>query len=195
MESRQNGTTESTENQESKAAKEGVKLIQTRDPGELNTFSQDGIWEEIKYSVDSGATESVTPEDMPKSIPTTQGAACKRGVEYEVANGVSIPNEGEKRFTAVTEEGKEKNMVVQVCDVNQGLLSVSKAVAAGNRVVFDGDGSYIENKTSKKIVKIEKVQGGYLLNLWVKKVEMQEVNSLSEFANSNSSFARLGQLI
>jgi hypothetical protein len=61
--------------------------------------------------------------------------------------------------------------------------------------VFDEEGSYIENKMSKKRVKIEKVKGVYLLNLWVKKVEMQEVNSVSEFANSNSSFARLGQLI
>ena len=167
--SRQNGTTESTENQESKAAKEGVKLIQTRDPGELNTFSQDGIWEEIKYSVDSGATESVTPEDMVKSIPATQGAACKRGVEYEVANGVSIPNEGEKRFTAVTEEGKEKNMVVQVCDVNQGLLSVSKAVAAGNRVVFDGDGRYIENKRSKERTWMRAEGGMYTIKMWVRR--------------------------
>jgi len=156
-------------NQESKTAKEGVKLIQTRDPGELNTFSQDGIWEEIKYSVDSGATESVTPEDMPKSIPTTQGAACKRGVEYEVANGVSIPNEGEKRFTAITEEGKKKNMVVQVCDVNQGLLSVSKAVAAGNRVVFDEDGSYIENKRSKERTWMKAEGGMYTIKMWIRR--------------------------
>ena len=106
---------------------------------------------------------------MPKSIPTTQGAACKRGVEYEVANGVSIPNEGEKRFTAVTEEGKEKNMVVQVCDVNQGLLSVSKAVAAGNRVVFDEDGSYIENKRSKERTWMKAEGGMYTIKMWVRR--------------------------
>jgi hypothetical protein len=61
--------------------------------------------------------------------------------------------------------------------------------------VFDEEASYIENKTSKKRVKIEKVKGVYLLNLWVKKAGIQEVNSVNEFANSNSSFARLGQLI
>ena len=48
---------------------------------------------------------------------------------------------------------------------------------------------------SKKRVKIEKVKGVYLLKLWVKKNESQGVNSVSGFANSNSSFARLGQLI
>ena len=45
-----------------------VNLIQTRDPEGLNTFTQDGLWEEVKYSVDSGATESVTPADMPRSV-------------------------------------------------------------------------------------------------------------------------------
>ena len=37
-------------------------------------------------------------------------------------------------------------MTVQVADVNKGLLSVRKAAAAGNRVVFDEDGSFIEDK-------------------------------------------------
>ena len=60
---------------------------------------------------------------------------------YEVASGHQIPNEGEKRFQAVTEEGREKQMTLQVCDVNQGLLSVRKMVDAGNRVVFDKDGT------------------------------------------------------
>ena len=78
----------------------------------------DGRWEEIKFSVDSGATESVCPPDMPASIPTLAGEANRRGVEYEVANGVAIPNEGEKKFLAVAEEVREKSMTVQVCDVN-----------------------------------------------------------------------------
>lgn len=34
---------------------------------------------------------------------------------------------------------------MQVCDVNQGLLSVSKATASGNRLGFDEAGSYVES--------------------------------------------------
>ena len=67
---------------------------------------------------------------------------------YEVANGTQIPNEGEKRFIAVTEEGVEKKFVLQVFDVNRGLISASKLAAAGNRVMLDDDASYVENKTS-----------------------------------------------
>ena len=83
-----------------------------------------------------------------ESVPTQEGPASRRGVVYEVADGTQIPNEGEKRFTAMTEEGVEKKMILQVAGVNQGLLSVSKVVAAGNRVVFDPQGSYIESLMS-----------------------------------------------
>ena len=43
---------------------------------------------------------------MPESVPTVPGLASKKGVGYELANGVTIPNEGEKRFTAITDEGQ-----------------------------------------------------------------------------------------
>ena len=56
------------------------------------------------------------------------------------------PNGAAKMFNAFTEEGRDKKMVVQICDVAQGLLSVSKVVRAGNRVVYDNENSYIENK-------------------------------------------------
>ena len=69
----------------------------------------------------------------------------------------------------MTDEGAIKKMVVQVCDVNQGLLSVSKATAAGNRVVFDLDGSYIENKTSGERTWLKEKGGMYALRLWVKR--------------------------
>ena len=109
-----------------KLQKNQVNIFRTIEPENLNAITADGQWEEIQFSVDGGATESVVPPEMPASIPTVPGAASKTGVEYEVANGVTIPNEGEKRFNAYTEEGQEKKMIVQVCDVNQGLLSVSK---------------------------------------------------------------------
>ena len=85
-----------------------------------------------------------------------------------MANGVTIPNEGEKRFNAFTEEGKEKRMVLQVCEVNQGLLSVSKAVAAGNRVAFDSAGSYIESKATGEKTWMNAEGGMYTLKMWVR---------------------------
>ena len=142
--------------------------IRTIYPKGLNKISPDGVWEEIEVAVDSGATESVCPDDMPINVPTVEGAASRRGVMYEVANGQQIPNEGEKRFNAVTEEGAQKKMVLQVADVNQALLSVSKAMKAGNRVVFDEAGSYIESKRSGERTWMHEKNGMFIMKLWVK---------------------------
>ena len=55
-------------------------------------------------------------------------------MQYEVANGVRIPNLGEKKLQGYSEEGTVRSITTQVCEVNKGLLSVRKVVEAGNRV-------------------------------------------------------------
>ena len=121
----------------------------------------------IELAVDSGATESVIPSDVLQEVPTVEGPARKRGGNYQVANGEVIPNLGEKRIFAVTEEGIEKKLILQVCDVNQGLISASKLAASGNRVILDDDGSFVENKVSGQKTWLEKREGMYILKLWV----------------------------
>ena len=103
-------------------------------------------------AVDSGATETVIGEDTLKFIKMLEGQALRRGVKYEVANGVRIPNLGEKQFDAATEDGSIRQITAHVCEVNKPLLSVSKMVAAGNRVVFSPEGSYVEDVNSGEVV-------------------------------------------
>ena len=148
---------------------EVLKPIKTIEPESLNQISADGEWEQLELAVDSGASESVIPSDALSSVPTVEGQASRRGVLYEVANGTQIPNEGEKRFVAVTEEGVEKRLVLQVCDVNQGLISASKLAAAGNRVMLDEDASYIENKKSGQRTWLKHRNGMYIMSLWVRR--------------------------
>ena len=80
-----------------------------------------------------------------------------------------MANEGEKRFTSDTKEGMVKKLVMQCCDVSQELLSVSKATASGNRVVFDDDGSCIGNKVSGEQTCLKQQNVTYTLRLWVKR--------------------------
>ena len=61
-----------------------------------------------------------------------------------------------------------KSVVAQVCEVNSGLLRVKKVSSAGNRVVFDEDGSYIQNKMSGEVTRIKEVGGMYELTMWVR---------------------------
>ena len=149
------------------AQSEEIKLLKTVEPDGIMAFT--GVWEEIELAVDSGATETVLSEDMLESIETKPGSASKRGVEYEVANGEKIPNLGEKRFIGYSSEGLARRMTAQICDVNKGLLRVRKVVSAGNRVVFDDGGSYIEDKSTGERMWIEEKNGMYSLKLWVKR--------------------------
>ena len=59
-------------------------------------------------------------------------------------------------------------MTAQVCDVHRPLMSVKRVCKNGNRVVFDDEGSYVENKQTGEKMKIEEDDGDYVLDLWVK---------------------------
>ena len=129
-----------------------INALQTIEPEGLSIV-QGGEWEEIILYVDSGATETVLRRDMLSSVEVTEGPAFRRNVKYEVANGVRIANEGEMKFTGVTEEGSEREITAQVMEVNKALLAVCKIVKAGNKVILgDDEGSYIEDtRTGERI--------------------------------------------
>jgi hypothetical protein len=147
---------------------EELRPLSTIEPQGLSMVEGIDGWVELLFAVDSGATEIVVGEDMLNTVKTQEGPAQRRGVVYEVANGVRIPNWGEKRFVGVSNEGIERGMTAQVCDVNKALLSVKKIVAAGNRVVFEDEGSYIQDKMTGQCMCIEEVGGMYMLRMWVK---------------------------
>ncbi|MDA8584227.1 hypothetical protein N9L68_08320 [bacterium] len=130
-------------------------------------------------AVDSGASETVAQEGVLDSIPLVEGEARRKGVQYEVADGTLIPNLGEKEFIAVGECGALRKMKVQVCDVNKPLLSVRRVTQAGNRVVFEEDGGYIEDKVSGERMWLREKDGMYLLKLWVRKGAEQNPQGFS----------------
>ena len=140
-------------------------------PSEISAIRDDG-WEEIELMVDSGASETVMSEDMLQSVETKEGRGSKNGVVYEVANGVRIANLGEKKFLGTSGEGISRQITAQVCDVNKGLLSVSKMMRSGHRVVFDQNGSYIEDPTSGEIMNLQERNGVFVLRLWTKASDM-----------------------
>ena len=59
-------------------------------------------WFQIDMCVDSGACETVMPIEMCEGIPITPSAASIAKQEYEVANGQSIMNIGERKRDAIT---------------------------------------------------------------------------------------------
>ena len=139
------------------------------EPEGVNTFQEEGGWEAIEMAVDSGATETVVSDEMLTSVRIKESVGSKRGVEYEVANGIRIPNMGQKKFVGVSDEGTTRTITAQVCDVNKPLLSVKKVMSAGNRVVFDDEGSFIEDKVTKEPMWLTEQHGMFMLKMWVQK--------------------------
>ena len=135
----------------------------------INSVEADDEWQEIQLAVDSGATETVVGTNMLTNIATTQGEAYHQGVQYEVASGELLDNMGEKTFVGYNEEGAARRMTAQVCDVNKALLSVKKTVAAGNRVVFEPAGGYIEDMQTGERLPLQEKGGMYMMTMWVQR--------------------------
>ena len=118
--------------------------------------------------VDSGASTTVVSDGMVKAVDAVN---VKPGVSYQMADGSNIPHMGEKAFGAYTDAGLFRSMTAQVTEVNKALLSVSRMVKAGNRVVFDEEGSYVEHKASGEWIPLAEQNGLYMLKMWVPKDE------------------------
>ena len=123
--------------------------------------------------MDSGSGETVVAEDDLPEVETKESWGSKHGQTYEVANGDEIHNKGEKRFIAHMElvDGSDsgpRGVTAQVCDVHRPLMSVKRVCKNGNRVVFDDEGSYVENKRTGEKMVIEEDDGDYVLDVWVK---------------------------
>ena len=64
----------------------------------INTVSENAAWEEIEFTVDGGATQTVALDIMPTPIPIIPGPATRIEMKYIAANGATIPNGGETDF-------------------------------------------------------------------------------------------------
>ena len=84
---------------------------------------------------------------------------------YKMADGSMIPHKGSKKFKAVSNEGCDRWINAEVTDVDRPLLSVAQIVAAGCKVIFDANGSYIEQPGSGEYIELEQSGGLYTLKM------------------------------
>ena len=118
--------------------------------------------------IDSGAGESVMPVDWCPHYVTVAGQAKQDGDYYTAANGEPIYNEGEKELLLVTIDNRQlRTMTFQVAKVNKALGAVSQIVKKGNRVVFEAEGSYFENRARGDKIWLEERTRVYTLPLMV----------------------------
>ena len=72
------------------------------------------------------------PLSLCSEIALRESEQQRYGLEYEVANGASIRNEGERRCLMMAKNASEpRHITFQVADVHKALLSITRAADAG----------------------------------------------------------------
>ena len=126
-----------------------------------------GEWERIDITVDSGAVDTVAPKEVARRFPLISTEASAAGLCYRAANNTRIPIHGKKEVKGVTEQGMDLTMDMRIAEVKKPLGSVRRFCEANNKVVFDEEGSYIENKRNGQRIPIKKENGVYYMTMWV----------------------------
>jgi hypothetical protein len=141
-------------------------------PVEINQVGSFKGWEKVAVQVDSGAVDSVAPPGIAEAFNTMKTKLSEAGVGFVAANGSRIANFGEKQVVGWTDEGDAVSMRMTVADVHKVLGSVHRMNLGGNKVVLNGERSYMEGKNGKR-TKIHYKDGQFIMYLWVPSVKGQ----------------------
>ena len=122
----------------------------------------------VRITVDSGASESVSPADW---IEEFKLDPVKPGKEMKLINasGGRIGHHGERKVALRTDDNRLIGLPFQVCDVKKPLVSVKKICERGNVIQFGPkeEDNFIKNiQTGEKIWLIEE-NGQYMMEVKV----------------------------
>ena len=137
--------------------------------GGLSSLPQSSTWQEIEITVDSGACETVMPMSLCQGISVLASKQYLEGVEYEVANGATIPNLGERRCLMMTQGSQTcKKICFQIADVHKPLLSISKVADLGFDCLLGKNGGYLIDTLTGEKIPLDRRDNLYVLKAWVK---------------------------
>ena len=148
----------------------------------------------VEVTDDSGAGRSVWPKSW-----KTAGKLkpLKKKVRLVAANGSEIEVLGEKVIDFKGKDGRKCGMHYLVTNVKKPLASVSAIIDQGNKVVFDTEGSYVENKQTGERIKLKRKNGTFIMKLEVegnnKKKDVtnddkMDVGGLDDETNAENGF-------
>ena len=153
------------------ASRSGISAVQRPDE-----------WVLMDATVDSGACVTVMPSGLCAGISIVNNDLSKSGVEYEVANGESIANLGERRCQVMTVGSMiPKQITFQVADVHKPLLSITAWSDMGYDCYLGRAGGSLRDGMTGEVIPLEHRRSLYSLRMWVRQ---------DPGVNSNSSFAR-----
>ena len=142
-------------------------------------------WTRIRAVPDSGAIDSVAPNDMANGYQVVTGPGSRRGQKYVSASVDEIANEGEQRLPLVSNNGVVTEKRWQLAAATRPLQSVGETCDAGNRVVFGRGGGILQSLHTGEVTPFIREKGVYLMDMWIPPAPTS--------ANPESDIQRLGQ--
>ena len=113
-------------------ALDGISMLQEVPRSGISAVHKPDEWVLFEVPIDSGACVTVMPSGLCPAISIIDNDLSKNGAEYEVANGQSIANLGERRCQVMTVGSMApKRIVLQVADVHKRVLSITACSAMG----------------------------------------------------------------
>ena len=159
----------------------GISMLHEIRRSGISAVQKPDEWVLIDVTVDSGACVTVMPSALCTGIPILANDLSKNGVEYEVANGESIANLGERQCQVMTIGSMTpKRIVFQVADVHKPLLSITACSDMGYDCYLGKEGGSLRDRVTGEVIPLERRGSLYSLRMWVRQ---------DPGVNSNSSFA------
>ena len=94
------------------------------------------------------------------------------GMEYEVANGQTIANLGERRCLLMTVGATSaKRITFQVADIHKPLLSITKVADAGYECYLGKNGGWLHDDWTGESIPIARKGNLYVMRAWVRQEE------------------------
>ena len=135
----------------------------------ISTMRRPDEWTQVDVTVDSGACVSVMPVGICEGIDVMENELSRNGAEYEVANGATIPNLGERRCEVMTVGSLQaKRITFQVADVHKPLLSISGCADMGFDCFLGQYGGQLRDRVTGELIPLERHGSLYTVRMWVR---------------------------
>ena len=124
-------------------------------------LNNDAAWKDldIEVALDSGSVVHVcAPEDC-SGYRTTDSPGSRRGQEFLMGDGGTIPNLGQSQLN-LTDDGQQIKSVFQIAAVTRPLMSVGKICDEGHTVTFSNVMAVVKSKEGEELCRFHRKDGG-----------------------------------
>ena len=122
---------------------------------------------ELLAFADSGAVDNVLPKSVCTEYPLEATSKSQSGIGFKGGNGSRIKHYGQRRFRVKTSAGYNMNTTWEVADVRKPLISASRLLERGRKLVLD-EKLRIQCKSGDTIP-LERTGSLFAVRLWIPK--------------------------